>query len=452
MAPNKSQFSPNGLRYLYNVRWFAKVLAVFCYVDTRLYTKQKHTKQKHTKQKQSTNGLRLLAIMENRFRGDIDCLERAGNVKVYRMPSTWLGRFYEQFYTGQDSRKAQLDPKIYEKQQEYQKFLRRFLRLLISLLNIDAVIGSGMNYKTTVDWGAVLNEIGIPYLVFHREGFMGSKHETDYVLDFSKYGRTFEGTKLIVQTELMRQLLVKSRFVDPKKVTVGGTMRMDRLVCREEIESKMELEQFDQDRWVTLFSFGVGVGTMGGYWPEGWKNGKYFYQTCLLTHASVAKYALLNPDQKVMIKLKWGGEWRAAVNWLLQKEGIYPDKIPNLCISSTVDAQVQARRSAVVIGYGSTTLLESMILGLPVIIPGFGEVSDEKFQDLVTYPDINDCFDIASTPEEMISMISDSLVNGQVTNRVMGERHHAFERYLSFMNGTATNTCLQIIKETLASS
>ena len=95
----------------------------------------------------------------------------------------------------------------------------------------------------------------------------------------------------------------------------------------------------------------------------------------------VARFALANPDIEVIIKAKWHGPWEDGVLGFLESDGISIHNVPNLHFNTTADVHSLIKRSRVVIGYGSTTLLESAIFGRPVIVPNFGELVEKKFQD-----------------------------------------------------------------------
>ena len=101
---------------------------------------------------------------------------------------------------------------------------------------------------------------------------------------------------------------------------------------------------------------------------------------------AVARFALANPDIEVIIKAKWHGPWEDGVLGFLESDGISIHNVPNLHFNTTADVHSLIKRSRVVIGYGSTTLLESAICGRAVVVPKFGELVDKKFQE-----NIEDC-------------------------------------------------------------
>ncbi len=418
--------------------WFISVLAFLCARNIRKYNVDK---------KPTLGTPTILALKEDRFRGDLEILQGRSSYSILRMPDRWLGRFYRWFYGYEDVGGSHRSPVIAWRQGKYRRFLDRFLRNLVERLRLSLVIGSGANYKAIKDWGAVFEQIGVPYLVFHREGFMGSRFETDHILDWGRSGQRFEGTKLVLQCQQKKKLLIESEFVDPAKVVVAGCMRMDSLVSQR--ESDLRDGKGIERSWVTLFSFGVATGLLANYWPEGWKNGGNLFFTCTSVHVAVAEFAKENPSINVMIKLKWSGQWKEAILWMLSTNGINPSQLPNLYIEDSIDAQEQIGKSRVVIGYGSTTLLESAIRGVPVIVPGYGEVADPGFADKVTYPDLEDCFLLAEDPADLKSKIKKSFENPYVSPHTMELREKAFEKYLSFPDGSSTERYLTLLADVI---
>jgi len=327
--------------------------------------------------------------------------------------------------------------------------------MLLKRIEINLVIGSQINDAISLDWGAIFDQCGVPYVVLHREGFMGSKYEVEHLSRFGLEGRRFEGSLLMVQTEVMRKIFIDSNFVEAEKSVAVGTLRMDRWLVSEGNREDLDLskqEYFVRGDWVTLFSFGPGTGiTMSEYWPDGWKDGHYLSELTIDTHIAVALFAQENKNIPVMIKPKWEKRWTENIMWAFQNAGIDVSKIPNLTICGDIDAQEQIRRSRVILGYGSTTLLEAAIVGRPVIVPSFGEIAEKKtWAHSKTYPDISDCFDEADSKSDLLDLITKRYENPKVSGVMMEKRRVAFEKYVSRVDAKARSKTLQLIRSVLA--
>jgi hypothetical protein len=433
-------------RYLAKSKLFVWTLSCICAQQIK----------KHYQQEEAD--IVCLILMGNRFRGDIENLtdevtRQNSRLVFLHCPHQWLGRFYRWFYWYVDVVRDPESAAIRERRKRYREFLLKFLPSLVSKLNIQVVLGSQLNDAVTVDWGAIFHKIDAPYIVFHREGFMGSDHEIEHLSGFGRSGRMFEGSLLVVQTELMRQILVKSKFVEDEKTAVGGVMRMDSwLRDNTPCSQGLQKQGISRKDWVTFFSFGSGTAiTMAKYWPDGWRDGKYLFETTCLTHVAVAQFAEKNRNVPVMIKPKWDWDWTEHILYILEQEGIFVDKIPNLHICSDIDAQEQIRRSRVVVGYGSTTLLEAAVSGKVVIVPEFGEIAPgQKWAHTRPYPDISDCFEIADSRERLSELIKMRYEKPRISVETMQKRVSAFERYVSFPDGSSTSRSLALIHRILS--
>ena len=204
------------------------------------------------------------------------------------------------------------------------------------------------------------------------------------------------------------------------------------------------------EQCVTMFSFGISNGFSArptpALWPEKDQH-LYLHDVCRLSHIAVARFALENPDIEVIIKAKWRGPWEDGVLRFLESDGISIGEIHNLHFNTTADVHSLIKRSRVVIGYGSTTLLESAIFRRPVIVPNFGELLEKKFQDNILFPDISDCFDQANSTEELTEKIGYWWNNPKISDSVMKRRRVAFERYVSPLDGSATENYLGLMRQ-----
>lgn len=405
---------------------------------------------------------RILCLMANRFRGDIECLSTDKDLEFIELEHTILGRLYRGFYGSYNCSESWKNIEIRTRQNRYRAFLQVFLYHLFVRLQIKVIICSGFLYKTTLDWAASCHQLGFPFIVFQREGYAGSKAQIKLIKEFGQNGRRFEGTKLIVQTKEQRQLMIESGFSTSVDTDAFGIMRMDTYI-RDNVQRSTELRDCTETDCVTMFSWGISIGFYAATKIPGFPERPlpplmprdnpeiYLYDFCRQSHIAVARYAVENPEVKVVIKAKWASIWEEYVLSFLESDGLAIDNIPNLTFDTTTDAQELILRSPVIIGYGSTAIFEAGILGRHVIVPRFSEILDPKFKDLIFYPDINDCWEIADGPEDLKEKISYwwKKRNIRVTETVMDKRRKAFERYISPLDATATQNSLNLIRSYL---
>ena len=437
--PERRELHQKLLAYCCRYEFFVELLALLCARDVRRANANASCHQSGS----------VLVIKHDRFRGDIEILRQSGRFSFLKLPTIWPGRFYRWFYGMNNVHRAHYCKEIQLQQERYRRFLRRFLPRLFWKLSVKVLMNSGVNYKVAGDWVAASDSVGFASAVFHREGYMGSIHELKHLRSFAEGGRRFEGTALVLQTELQRKILIGCGFVRSDNSTAIGTLRFDPLF---ESHLPYEFSDLRKREWVTFFSFGVSTGFLSAdpppYWPRE-NESHYLYQFSKMSHIAVAQYAANNPDVKVMIKTKWARRWFDKVHEFLDSASLSADSIPNLVVTDRVDSVTdQIARSRVVVGYGSTTLLEAAITGIPVIVPFFAEIAEKKFEQYVCYPDIFNCFEIADGPDVLQQRIGDNYRNwGSVADTTMRLRTQAFEKYVSPCDGRSTERAERVIEE-----
>jgi len=406
---------------------------------------------------------RILILFQGRFRGfGLEQLKECEDFQFVLAPDEIFGRFYARFYLPkEDSFAHWLVPTVTLHQMRYRRFLRKLLPKLYRALGVRLVLSPGFRYQILVDWGAVSVEIGVPYVVFHREGYAGSKSQNQRLISHGANGRKFEGSHLAVGVPRHRDLLIKGGFVTREKVSALGSMRMDKFL--ENIEAgNFQSDRNLKDQHVLMFSFGISPGfVLGGsgrlgietpplppFWPRENRE-QYFLEACRSSHVAVARVAIEHPEINVIIKTKWDRYWRDEVIEFLTADDIFIDEVPNLSITSEGDVHALIEASRVVVGYGSTAMLEAAIAGKAVILPKFSEFVEERFQDVILYPDLDSCFEIAESAEDLEMKIYAKWLDPSIDQTKMNQRKRAFERYVSPLDRTATRRSLELIQRHL---
>ena len=390
----------------------------------------------------------ILALNTGRFRGDLECLAQTGKFRVYKVPFYWQARIYLWFYeSGDDCFKAGGNPVLAGRQARCRAFLRRFLARLYDRLGVDLVLGAAVHYRQDYDWGEVSHQIGTPYVIFHREGNLASKATQDACRARGRLWGKFRGTALVLQNDLQRRILIESGFVGEKNCYVAGVLRMDSLLSAAAAPRPARAVRRQR---VVFFSFGPSTGILFGKppnWPENPRD--FLYEFTRLAHIAVARVAEKRSDIDVVIKPKWGGRWSESIRGILSEEGIDIDRVPNLSIDADANVHALLQETDVAIGFNSTTLLEAAIMGLPVILPVFAEIAEPRWHDQLMFADELDCFDVARSPEELQQLVENRLTSPEIDSEVQRRRRSVFEKYVSKLDGTATERYQNILLSVL---
>jgi hypothetical protein len=86
------------------------------------------------------------------------------------------------------------------------------------------------------------------------------------------------------------------------------------------------------------------------------------------------------------------------------------------------------------------------VIGLPVIIPYFKDLQNQKYDERLFYRDAYDLFDIAKDVNELESLILKRLHNQTIDKKIMEGRKALFENLISSLDGDATEKYVAMIK------
>lgn len=407
-----------------------------------------------------SNKLTILALNPDRFREDLQILANSGEFRVLKVPVKWQTKVLSLFWSKEFKIKRRADPDKYynpngdpyflEIQANLRKFLKKFLSSLYARLKIDCVIGAGAHYIQDFDWGLVSDELGVPYIVMHRENLATAPRHIKRVDElFGKKG-AFRGSHIIVHNQVMKESFIESGYVNSEQISALGCLRMDGYVNK--IKEHNGHQSTHRRKQVVLFSFNHATGLLGilnSFSKDRSVGLVNFFEH---VHVAMAELALENKEVDFIIKPKWGSSWIDEIEYAFQKYGIQRDEISNLKIVVDTNVHDLILESDVICGYGSTTLLEAAIATKPVILPFFDEVLKPEYSDYIHYKNELHLFDVANSPEEFKELIIKRLHNPQIDEVTQVERYATFEKYVSSMNADALDKYVKAIKKVVHQS
>jgi hypothetical protein len=395
----------------------------------------------------------ILALSPYRFRGDLNVLSDSRQFRVLELPVKWQMKLLRIFWPSNISEirseqyyRTSGNDKDVRFQNNLMEFLKLFLLSLYSNLKVDCVISAGVHINVDTKLGLVSEEIGVPYIVFHREAIF--MHKCMEAMEHQYRGLVkFVGSHIIVHNEDMKAVFIKTGYADPDEISVLGCLRMDDLIRRIQLSNidNRSAVLSNNKKVVTLFSFSHGsvlVGPIINGKPTlkhfSKERNEGFVKLFEHVHASIAQLAIQNKDVEFVIKPKWGDEWVEEIEYVLRKNNMDISKIKNLHIMIDIDAHDLILRSDVICGFSSTTLLESAIAGKLVIIPYFDEALKKEYTDFVEFKDSFHLFNVAHSVKEFDKLIVECLRNPiKISESQMNGRYAIFEKYVSSMSGSA---------------
>lgn len=412
-------------------------------------------------------GPALLALQPERFRGDLTLLSEQSPFRVLQLPFQWQMRLLMTFYSrkvggthGELVFRPSLDPEVERENQQLRRFLAKFLPRLYRRLNIVGVVGTAVHYWRDVDWGAVSKDCGVPYIVLHRENLATRSpvndgrydRETtplptsaDYTINRLRRWAPFQGNAIITHNEVMRDIFIKSGFVQPNQVRALGAMRMDAFV--EHIKS-LRVPAQERRSTAVLFSFTDGatlVGMESNWSPDG-KMG--WVRLSDAVHGAFAQLAVENPHRDFVIKVKWIGNTTDRIRRSIAQIGIDIESIPNLRITEDAKLDDLLQQASVVVGFGSTALLEAALAAKAVIVPIFEEAGEDFYAQHVPYADDLEIFDVVRSRESLMELVLRRLDEPwTASEELMARRAKAFEKFVSPTSPVAVQNYVDYLAE-----
>jgi len=386
----------------------------------------------------------ILVLAPELFRdGELDHLAHSGHFNILSFSELWLVRILQQFYAADISMSSlaryanpQASDPAHQAKREYRQFLTSLLPHLYRRLGINCVLGHHVHYIPGMDIGSVSDELGYPFLVFHREGLLASRAIQRNVKErLSGLGK-FEGTHVAVHNEIVARNFADSGYVPEHLMTVLGAFRMDGFLNQLSQRSPATLK-----RQAVLFAF-MRSGLLGAPADD-------FYDG---VYEIFARVAMDVPDAEFIIKCKIErtSSWRKKITEKLLAAGIDPKSIPNLKIVGCGSPHRLIIESSVVSSFNSTTLLEAAIAGKRVIYPFFGGITDPRNRDVVYFDDdlddFDEVFEVARCREDYAALIRDGLDNPTGVPRRQSKARDIFEKYISSLSGGSTDAYVRLIQ------
>ena len=395
----------------------------------------------------------LLALKPERFRGDLEILSREFGFRILAFKKGWQQKLLELYWNeGLDFDRYINAPEGSPEartQHRLARFLDTFLPRLFQRCSIDAVISAASYYVDDHDIGRAAQRAGYPYLVLFRECLTASRKERLQKERLFRSLGTFQGDRLLVHNEATRQAIVAAGYARPEQVEAPGCIRMDAFLHR--LAQPRPPRQ--GPKRVILFSFVhcTGLAHLGNDFSPNRDVG--FVRLFDQVHGRIGLLAQRHPEVEFVIKPKWGGEtWLGEIETALDSVGLRSADLPNLRILPDVGAQDIILDSDVMLGFGSTTLLEAAVTGMPVIVPHFAEAADGTYAGHVLLEDEYDAFTVATSPEELERLVLAALERPEVPEAMMARRREVFERYVSPLNGRASEHYAEIITRAIEES
>ena len=326
--------------------------------------------------------LRVIALNYKRWSQDLDALNNNSDIQILILPERIQDNLGSLFLyplrdkiTYENQWELENIDYINKYQEKYKTYLISFLKKLNKILKIDCIISCTFYYRRDKAWEKASQFADIPYISIHKECMKDEIIIETMIRRYFERRYSFHGSNIIVYNNNEKNCLIKGNVTKSNKIKVLGCMRMDKYF--KEVKKIKPLSE----HCVTLFSFRPTIGgikisdDIGGFSRSN-KNGAIQYFNSV--HSTIALFAKNNPNIQVYIKTKWKENWIDRIEDCLNKElNINVQDIKNLCITSDINSYELIKKSSIIIGANSTSLIEAIILKRLVIIPILDEMQNK---------------------------------------------------------------------------
>lgn len=340
---------------------------------------------------------RVLCLGRTIFVDDIKAMARySGQIEYMVVHLQYFEQIFQHFFSKKE--RAGITEENYHHdnttangKKAYAALVREVLRLLRRDLGIAAVMSGNFGYVVQQEVAAACASLGIPFIVMHKEGQMGFGGA-----EFASPYRTFRfpGELVLLYNEVAKKTLLESGMpgLASDKIQVVGAPRLDAYFIKS---SRPAVK-----RQVVLFSFSAADRF---HYISDPAQRQAIEERSKDFHRMTMEFAARHPDIEVIIKTK---NARHYVEYVEEnKRTAFPEGLRNLKITNSGKAMDLIADAIAVLGYNSTTLIEGVMSGKPVISPDFADLIPAGSKDF--FDDYRDLLAFARSTDELERAILD---------------------------------------------
>lgn len=367
---------------------------------------------------------------------------------IFRAPRTDLQAIFAAFVEVAIADYSYLtnEPEVEAAKRAYLDFLGRFWGEVARLFPHDAVLSGNIVYHAEREFSAALEALGIPFICLHKE-CLKSPAMAEYFTERYRSGvGPFRGRLVATYNEVERQSQIEARVVPANRIKVVGMARLDRYHQWREEAAKAPAPAGPPRVLAFLFLRQTGLfrkeekrNGAAAEQPIFWDKFLAGYLEALLALAT--KY----PDIQVVLKSKGVTGGVPALQRQLFGEKSLP---ANLEIITGGDPFELITQSTVVSGFGSTSVLESLAAGVPVVVPLFEEAALPVMQPYII--DLGQAVSFAHSPAELVEKLAQLAGKPRViAERLTAEQARVLDRWMGNGDGKSRHRVAEAVRETI---
>ena len=382
--------------------------------------------------------------------GGIDDLEAAftslpANFKIYILPRITVRRTFLYYLEGRvsDGQYLTTNKETERLKLEYRAYLCKVLKNFQSLFGCDALLQFNFIYHAERELAAASSELGIPFLCSYKECLRTAAFWQETEDWYQKSIGTFQGWKIAVYNEQARESIIRSGVAEPWQVETVGCARLDYS------HNLRTADATDTPRRVVLYYLiqdTVGLPYFNGCFRKEGENieeresGPRLTWCSLVqrTNAAILRFAKDNPGFDFVFKGKTGFS-------SIQRERLGESLPNNITVLCDGTGNHLLKQTAVVIGWNTTAVLESIASGLPTIIPMLLCDDDSFLKPYIL--DLNGAVIQATSPEELEQALLHAVKNQKISRELSDSQKHVLKKYLGNDDGLSGERLRKFIED-----
>jgi hypothetical protein len=320
-------------------------------------------------------------------------------------------------------------------------YLEELLGYSLYKFNINIVFSAAANYIQDAIFFPLFKKLNIKITIIQRENQSIQKYQSRIQKKFYSNWEPTLADIILTSNETTKNLLQKILFYKNSKILTIGILRMDNYLKKIK---NIKIKKIKSRKQILFFSF---IRTVGILIQNDLNLLKKNNEIGLVdffknSHNLVIDYAYNNPDVDLIIKHKFGGKFLEDIkkNWEQFKNVPLPDNCKLVCDDNPHDLIIN---SDLVISFNSTTIFESGLKDIPIIIPAFDEVT-KKYKKYYNFSELEKHFIIANK-KKFIKLIDKNLNNFKISNNLRKGRYKLFNKYVSSTKGNSKKKIIEAI-------
>ena len=290
------------------------------------------------------------------------------NILYLACPRIFFKTIFHTIFDNQeyDDTKKFFSKKLKSKRNYYKNFLIDFLKVLRKKYSINAFVGFNFEFMEEIELAAASKKLRIPFLLLYKESVLTGIEEKYLRYFIKKLNEKFNGSKIAVYSNYAKKIFIDTNFIEKKNIEVVGCSRLSKSFSfRKIIPNKQILYYAIESKRGLPDPF---VKHYGNKFFKDLKDHRQYNPSYNWNFLNVKiikilrKFAINNPDIKIIIKIKTGQ---------LHNSKQYLNLPNNISLQYFGVGHQLLEKSKVVIGWNTTAILEGIAANRFILLPYF---------------------------------------------------------------------------------